>query len=180
MLTVRTSALPISGAALVMSEGTNEELPSSSLALVESRTVAFLSLTAVPATSNLRASLCNTSGVLFEPRLSAVAPPLEMPKLCPPSNKALAPARAEAVEMLPVEPTAPPVPEAPGTAGAAPPRGAAPSGWVLAEAPLSSSKKPEMRSVEATAVSAWAMLASAGDIASRVAAVVPSTSWRTR
>ena len=96
---------------------------------------------------------------------------------------ALAPARGDAVEMLPVEPTVPPVPEATAgaaAAGVAPPRGMAPSTWAPKEAPLSSSKKPEMRSVEATAVSAWAMLASAGDIASRVAAVVPSTSWRTR
>jgi hypothetical protein len=42
------------------------------------------------------------------------------------------------------------------------------------------SKKVEICSCEATAVSAWAMVASAGDTASRVAAVVPSTSWRTR
>ena len=45
---------------------------------------------------------------------------------------------------------------------------------------LSSLKKPEMRSVVATAVSAWAMPASAGDTASRVAAELPRMIWRTR
>ena len=68
--------------------------------------------------------------------------------------------------MLPVEPKAPAPPN--GAVGAGPPAAPATSPRACSEAPFSSSKKPAMRSLEATAVSAREMLASAGEIASRV------------
>ena len=59
----------------------------------------------------------------------------------------------------------------------APPSALAPG---VAASALSSSKKPAMRALEATAVSDWAIAASAGDTARRVAAEVPRMIWRTR
>jgi len=50
----------------------------------------------------------------------------------------------------------------------------------VAPEPRSLSKNVEMLSLDATAVSAFAIPASVGDTASLVASVVPRTSWRTR
>ena len=61
--------------------------------------------------------------------------------------------------------------------------GAVPDGGVVLTAGVDVTrfwKNVEICSCDATAVSACAIVASAGEIASRVAAVVPSTSWRTR